>query len=115
MRCCYSDSSPRAMSLLSRLFYTRHGPMVYGVCRRVLHDRHDAEDAFQATFLVLARKAASLRRPQALAAWLYGTARHLALKRRRGDMRRRQRETECLRQLHPVPIRWMSWLPASCF
>lgn len=74
----------------------RHGPMVYGVCRRVLHDRHQAEDAFQATFLVLARKAGTLRRPQSLAGWLYGTARHLALKVRRGDARRHQRETECL-------------------
>ncbi len=74
----------------------RHGPMVYGVCRRVLHDVHKAEDVFQAVFLVLARKAGTLRRPQSLASWLYGTARHLALKVRRGDARRRQRETECL-------------------
>jgi RNA polymerase sigma factor (sigma-70 family) len=72
----------------------RHGPMVQGVCRRVLHDRHEAEDAFQATFLVLARKAGMLHRPHALAAWLYGTARHLALKRRRGDARRHRRETD---------------------
>jgi RNA polymerase sigma factor (sigma-70 family) len=81
----------------------RHGPMVYGVCRRVLHDRHEAEDAFQATFLVLARKAGTLRRPQSLAAWLYGTARHLAWKCRRGDSRRRQRETECLRPTASSP------------
>src|SRR6516164_4476012 len=87
---CHGDESAFAALL------ARHGPMVLGVCRRVLHDQHEAEDAFQATFLVLARKAGSLRRPQSLAAWLYGTARHLALKCRRRDGRRRQREKDSL-------------------
>jgi RNA polymerase sigma factor (sigma-70 family) len=70
----------------------RHGPMVLGVCRRILRDGHAAEDAFQATFLVLARKAGALRRPQALASWLYGTAQHLACSARRAETRRQQRE-----------------------
>jgi DNA-directed RNA polymerase specialized sigma24 family protein len=52
----------------------RYGPMVFGVCRRVLRDRHDAEDAFQATFLLLVRKARSLRQPELLGNWLYGVA-----------------------------------------
>src|SRR2546423_12393018 len=52
----------------------RYGPMVLGVCRRVLRHAHDAEDAFQATFLVLVRKAASLRRREAVGNWLYGVA-----------------------------------------
>src|SRR5437773_1558577 len=52
----------------------RHGPVVLGVGRRILHDPHAAEDVFQATFLVLARKAASIRKHQALASWLYRVA-----------------------------------------
>ncbi|MHB1422290.1 MAG: sigma-70 family RNA polymerase sigma factor [Gemmataceae bacterium] len=72
----------------------RHGPMVFGVCRRVLRDDHEAEDAFQATFLLLARKAGGLRHPETLAAWLYGAARRLAQTAQRSNSRRRQREKE---------------------
>src|SRR5437763_14655814 len=50
----------------------RHGPMVLGVCRRLLRDGHDAEDAFQATFLLLVRRACSLRQPERLGPWLHG-------------------------------------------
>ncbi len=60
----------------------RHGPMVLGVCRRVLRDHHEAEDALQATFLVLARKAGAIRRHESLTSWLYGVAYHLALRAR---------------------------------
>src|SRR5215475_577835 len=58
----------------------RHGPMVLGVCRRVLRDFHHAEDAFQATFLVLARKAPSLTVGESLACWLYRVAYQTALR-----------------------------------
>jgi RNA polymerase sigma factor (sigma-70 family) len=60
----------------------RHGPLVLGVCRRILRDSHAADDAFQSTFLVLARRADSIARPEAVASWLYGVALRVSLKAR---------------------------------
>ncbi|MFL5342767.1 MAG: sigma-70 family RNA polymerase sigma factor [Gemmataceae bacterium] len=71
----------------------RHGPMVWGVCRRLLN-RHDAEDAFQATFLVLVRKATSIKPRGLIGNWLYGVAHRAALQVRRTTARRRTREVQ---------------------
>jgi RNA polymerase sigma-70 factor (ECF subfamily) len=61
----------------------RHGPMVLGVCRHILRRDHDAEDAFQATFLVLARKAGSIQNRQILACWLHSVAYRIAMRARK--------------------------------
>jgi RNA polymerase sigma factor (sigma-70 family) len=74
-------------------FLRRHGPMVLGVCRRVLGHAHDAEDAFQATFLVLARQASRISRRGSPGSWLYGVAYRVSLRARRTMSRRQIHET----------------------
>jgi RNA polymerase sigma factor (sigma-70 family) len=80
----------------------RHGPMVFGICNRVLQDVHDAQDAFQAVFLVLANRARSIRRRDSVASWLFGVAQRVAARARSRAARRRaidqkvaERATDC--------------------
>src|SRR5262245_55544109 len=80
------------------LLVARHGPMVLGACRGVLRQEQDAEDAFQATFLVLARKAESIRNQESVGSWLHGVAYRLACNARAVARRRRAHE-----QHAPVP------------
>jgi RNA polymerase sigma factor (sigma-70 family) len=82
----------------------RHGPMVMGVCRRLLSHPHDAEDAFQATFLVLTNKAAALGRHESVAAWLHEVAQRVALKVRGESARRRFHEARAPERLGSDPL-----------
>ena len=81
----------------------RHGPMVLGICRHVLNQHQDAEDAFQATFLVLARKGGSIRNRRVLAGWLHEVAHRIAVKARASAVRRRTLERQGM-AMAPVVI-----------
>lgn len=80
----------------------RHGPMVLGVCQRVLGNAHDAEDAFQATFMVLVRKARSVVPRELVGNWLYGVACRVALDAQGRANRRRAREKQVVDMPHPT-------------
>jgi RNA polymerase sigma factor (sigma-70 family) len=85
LECFVSEGDQSAFEAI----IARHGSMVLGVCRRVLRDPHDADDAFQATFLVLVKKARQLRDADRLGPWLYGVANRVATKARAREARRR--------------------------
>jgi RNA polymerase sigma factor (sigma-70 family) len=89
----------------------RHGPMVLGVCRRVLRHQHDAEDAFQATFLVLVRKASSVVPRERVGSWLHGVAYRTALHARTLAARRQVKEREMARPEAQDETDGRDWLP----
>src|SRR5260370_24625506 len=84
----------------------RHAALVRGICMRVVRDSHQADDAFQATFLLLATKAGSLSRGELLANWLFGVARRTALKARRRQWRQLDREQHSRR---PEAVNIQPW------
>jgi RNA polymerase sigma factor (sigma-70 family) len=83
-----ADQALRAAELAFEVLVLRHGPTVMGVCRRVLRDPHEVEDAFQATFLILARRASSIRKPEVLGGWLVKVAYRVATRARALSVRR---------------------------
>jgi RNA polymerase sigma factor (sigma-70 family) len=87
----------------------RHGPMVLGVCRRMLGGAHDAEDACQASFLVLAQKAASIRKSTSLPSWLHGVAARVASHVKRERLRRSRHEREAQESPAADPAAEVSW------
>jgi RNA polymerase sigma factor (sigma-70 family) len=97
LECFVNRREPAALEGLVR----RHGPMVWGVCRRILRNHHDAEDAFQATFLVLVRKAASVMPREMVGNWLYGVAQRTALKAR-AAAKQRARERQVVDMPDPA-------------
>ena len=88
----FVDSEGDTGELAFAELVARHGPMVLRVCRMILRNAHDAEDAFQATFLVLARQSRSIRERGSAASWLHGVARRVALSARSAAARRRAHE-----------------------
>jgi RNA polymerase sigma factor (sigma-70 family) len=105
LECFASRQEPAALEVLVR----RHAPMVWGVCRRVLGNHHDAEDAFQATFLVLVRKGVSVYPRAKIGSWLYGVAHQTALKARANRSRRKERERPVTEMPEPAvqgPEHW---------
>jgi RNA polymerase sigma factor (sigma-70 family) len=121
-----SESSLTDGQLLARFVATRdeaafaalmqrHGPMVFGVCRRILRHTQDTEDAFQATFPVLARKAGSVANRRALGSWLYRVAYRIAIDARARNDKRRAREKQVEELPHPQVLPeetrdWRTWL-----
>jgi RNA polymerase sigma factor (sigma-70 family) len=105
----FLDGSGEEAEIAFRAVVVRHGPMVLGVCRHVLGQQQDAEDAFQATFLVLARKASSIHDRRVLGRWLYEVAYRIALRAKTGVIRRRTHERQGAEMLVEAPETEAGW------
>jgi len=100
-----ADRDPSAFAVLVR----RHGPLVWGVCRNLLLEDGEAEDAFQATFLALVKSATSVNRPEALGGWLHGVPYRVAMKARRSAARRKKRESAAAASEENNPVVDGAW------
>jgi len=119
--CSASGSDPKDAALLERFLQTgdqdsfaglvkRHGPLVQSVCARFLVDRRDIEDVFQATFIVLASRAGTIRKMDSIASWLYGVAMRLARKVQvRGSRRKQHEERAAARRRNDAPPPDAGW------
>src|SRR5579859_3952745 len=87
----------------------RHGPLVLGACRRLLADPNDADDVFQATFVVLARKAGAIRNRASVGAWLYGVAYRIARRAKARAERRRIEESQAVIATSSDPADLRAW------
>jgi RNA polymerase sigma factor (sigma-70 family) len=106
---CLERFSARGEESAFETLVRRHGPMVFRVCRVTLGDAHAAEDAFQATFLTLARRAGAVRKQPSLGSWLYKVAHRIALRARGQSAARLQREAAVTRPPVADPLDEISW------
>ena len=108
---CFQSSRETLGHEAFRVLVERHGPMVLGLCRSLVRDPHEADDAFQATFLILVRKVESIKRRDTIGPWLHGVAGRVARRARDRAVRRQRREVEANEQI-PCPVQPVADTPA---